>query len=408
MNIFSKIWELIKRQWKKIAGVAVIGTAIAAGTVLTPDKIPDDYLLKATLDKILESQEVDWIERQPDGTFINKGKIVKYDYISDKEVGQVDYGKLKEEISLRNGNTQFFKKSETPFVKGKKTETWVAKVYAGTPFWEVSGKWYQVETATTTIDAFQKQTKVSFLEKTFGVYAISTTTYSGAGDGGVSSSKQATWAAAYTNAGSFTDYTGVDVLVGSRGNDAPPYIIDRTPIPFYTAGIAGGSTISSSTVFINLELVIDTDNDGDDYLAVVETFQTSTSTLQNDDFVDVGYDTGNETGGRAANANIVEGSNAVNISGRTGVMDFQVNASGLGWIKTADQNSTCGSLSPGWSCLGLREGHDLLNHDIVLTKNSWVLFYTFEKGGNLGPYMTIEYTVAVVAEPDQFNVILFE
>ena len=61
--------------------------------------------LKATKDKILYNETVDWIEHKDDGSSVNNGKIKKYLYISDKKVEK----EKGEDLSKRTYNAKFFK-----------------------------------------------------------------------------------------------------------------------------------------------------------------------------------------------------------------------------------------------------------------------------------------------------------
>lgn len=413
-NFITKTWNFLKRQWKKIVGVAVVGTALAAGEIiLTPDVILQDYLLKAPKEKILFSQEVDWLERQPDGTKINKGKKVIYFFKSDKEAQLETYAGRQENLSMKLPSMSFFDmgggKWVTKTILPNLIDTQTGEP-AGPFYKDIDGKWKEIESATTTPDAFLQQTKPSVFEKMFAVYAVATTTYSGAGDGYLGSNKQSTWAAAYSAAGSLTFVTDIDFVSASVGNDTPPYYIYRVGSPYYTVGIPNGSTITTSTLYQYVNS-INLSNSGDAYAyhRMVETFQASHTTLVNADFVDIGYDAGNETGGRAASGVAVAGAADVNTSsmvvGQWETWDF--NATGLGWIKVNGQSATCGAALTGWTCLGIREGHDATNNAIPLTKGEYVDFASAES--TAPPYLTIGYTLAVAAaEPDQSQVIIFE
>ena len=148
-------------------GVAIV---VALGFIIPPpdgffgqgtDTISVDLQLKTTSDKILANTEIDWIELTDCDDNekkincrgeINHGKIVQYRYITDQEIPQ----ETGEDISKRTVNAQFF--------KGKKDGESIGKFYSGQPFYkdQNTGKWYQTETATTSIDAFAQQTLQTF------------------------------------------------------------------------------------------------------------------------------------------------------------------------------------------------------------------------------------------------------
>ncbi len=398
----NQIWVWVKGKWVVVvAAIAILGSGTVA-VILQEDPILQDHLLKATPEKILLSKEVDWIEKQLDGTFINKGKIIKYDYISDTIVNRVIYGGIQEDMSKRTGNAQYFKKSEK--IKNEiKTTTWVTKVYSGTPFYYIpyEDKWYQTETATTTIDAFDKQTKQIIFEKMFGAFAATaTTTYVGAVDGAIRSDAQKAWDTAHDSTSENATGAAGTPVVRILTYTNTTYRIYRAFFPFYTAGIPAAATITTSTFWIYTGTIENDDNDGNDFIRLVETFQISTTTYSDSDFEDVGYDSGNETGGRAkflAVAGAVD-RDLTGIASDAYLSFDDWNATGLGWIKKAGQASTCGS-GTGWTCLGFREGHDVVDDPMTVAGTNqyngmpWLQAETAGTGQD--PYLTIEYTEVV-------------
>jgi len=133
-------------------------------------KIKEEHKLKAPKEKIKQSKVIDYKEctewEEPLGgeatsteavclTLVDK-KMVKYDYVSDVEVPAED----GEDITRRTKNAKFFRKEVLMGAEGGSTQVWEGRFYAGSPFEkEDDGKWYQVETATTTVEAFLEQTK---------------------------------------------------------------------------------------------------------------------------------------------------------------------------------------------------------------------------------------------------------
>ena len=397
------IWNWFKRQWKKIAIGTVVASTLVGAELLTPEQILPDHQLKAAKEKIVFSAEA----RSEKGE-----RYISYDYISDIEVGQEEYGKIKEEMSLRTENAQLFKKSEK-VSKGVKTETWVAKVYAGSPFIKQNGKWYQIKTATTTIKAFEKQTEVSLFDKLFSVYALSTTTYAGAGDGFVAYDSAGTWAsrrgAVSGDAANYTNTT-LPIVVDNNGSDV--YYIYRGYIPIDTSGLPAGSLISSSTLLIYPTAVTNEDNDGNDYLGIQETFHDDKLDLIISDYCDIGYGDGGELPCQSTSTNQVVGGQ-VDISTLTTSRyhDISLNATGLTWIKDTSETSKCGQGEvpglTGWTCLGLRIGHDILNDPPTGDARNQVSISSASGAG--AATLLIEYTISVsVAEPEQIPIIIFE
>ena len=400
------IWIFIKGKWVILAtAIALLGTVGVNEILQEPPMLPD-HVLKAPIEKILGSEEVDWIEGEP-GALINKGRIISYDYISDKIIEQATFNGISEDMTKRNFASQQFKiKEETK--KGIKTETWRMVVYSGSPFYYTEGKWHKIETATTTIAAFKKQ-----VGRNVAYADISTTTYSGAGDGGVNyDDPVGPWA---TQRGAVSGNSATPAnpnFYAVTDRDASGnFFIYRGVLPFYTAGIPAGSSITSSTLFIYVEANTNTDDDGNDFVGIVETFQASHTTLGVSDYSDIGYGDGGETYNQATSTNqVVGGQRDITATPINFYHDWGLDADGLSWITVNGQSSTCGSSLTGWTCLGIREGHDIVDDPPGPgTVRNLLRITSFEGGADSKPYMTIEYTVAAAAaEPDQYNVILFE
>jgi len=393
MAKIKSFWEKVKKQGKKIAiGLGTAGIVTAATmSLLPPQEISDDYLLKADKTQILASQEVDWIDSI---TGQNKGKIIKYDYISYKEVGQAENGKLKEDMSQRTGNAQFFLKKEVAVSKTKTIQTWAANFYSGTPFIKQNDKWYQTETATTTIGAFKKQTEVSFFEKMFGVYAESTTTYSGGGDGGMRDpfSGSATWDpprnADDDNGSNTGTATAGNIAEGNRNNE---YYIARGMFPVDTSGLPNNATIASSTFYIYVSTVTVTDG----ALSLVKSTQANPAALAGADFdaivgwVDGDAVTAANTLGTITDANVIAGQ----------YCGFALDSDGLAWISLTD-----------WTKLAVMATADATDTPPASQADIPKVLVEFSEhaGTDQDPYLSIVYTVpAVTAIPASNQPILF-
>ncbi|MDD5109521.1 MAG: hypothetical protein PHC29_08520 [Candidatus Omnitrophica bacterium] len=375
--------------------IIAIGAAAATARAFLLDPIPTDYQLKASTNKIIESREIDWITGEP-GSFINNGRIISYAYISDQLVGQANYFGIPEDMSKRTGNTQFFPKN-----KDEKGEIWIAKIYSGTPLYYVpqENKWHEVKIATTTIDAFNRQTSGNFFNKLLGknVFADSIAPYAGDGDGYVtydvngSSWDTARDPVAGNSAGPAQAYTYV-----ASGNDGTYNWIYRSFFPFDTSSIPSGSQISSADLFLYLSNNrIDTDNDSNGYMAVVETFQADYTTLSNTDYCDNGYGNDGEIGCQSTSTDIVIGG-SVDTTDLTASSynDWPLNSNGLSWIKVYGESSTCGSSLTGWTCLGVREGHDIVDDPVDSnTRGSIEIAASETSGTSHDPYLVVEYVV---------------
>jgi hypothetical protein len=132
--------------------------------------------------------------------------------------------------------------------------------------------------------------------------------------------------------------------------------------------------IVSATLNLYVQTTTNDDNDGDDWLALVQTDQATTSSLHIYDFDDCG-----------AITDPIEGSNRVDIDDLT-VDQYEawtLNTEGLSWIE-----------KDGWSMIGMREGHDALNHEPELNTNHRVQVSSAEADMDERPYLEVTYSTA--------------
>jgi hypothetical protein len=126
--------------------------------------------------------------------------------------------------------------------------------------------------------------------------------------------------------------------------------------------------------------VVNTEDDGNDFLTIWETSQNTHTTLVNADYTDfVG-----ELIDSAERKDLTSVSVGQYLS-------FALNGVGLQAVKKLGQASTC-SATTGITCLGLREGHDAVN-DRPLDGNSVQVASSEASGISQDPYLSITYTV---------------
>ncbi len=351
-----------------IVAILIIGGFLLAG--LSGKKDLDSAILPVSKDKILASQEIEDVKCDETGTCASAGKIIKYQYISDIEVPPEKYQGLEEDITKRTSNAQFFPNGEEV----------TARIYAGEPFYQDKGKWYQTEIATTTIQAFQDQTKVSWLEKLFRKAIAQTSYYAGAGDGGTVSPYSGVWntshnATAGVEASPTTDNTRPRTGIDASSN----YYIHRSFFPIDTSAIPDNAVISSSTLYVYVYTINNSDNDGDDFEVLVQTTQADPTTIVFEDFDQCG-----------AIHSATEGSARYDITNATNnaYNGFVLNATGLGWIKktTADP----------YTKLGMREGHDIIDSAYVgagATSNTLFIYTSEQTGTSQDPYLSVSYYI---------------
>lgn len=210
-----------------------------------------------------------------------------------------------------------------------------------------------------------------------------TSYYAGAGDGYAEQGGVATWDLCHDGAGNVSDYTSTTTRV-SVGNFASGYQIRRTFFPVDTSGIPDGDTITAATFYAKCSSVNNNnDNDGDDFFVLVgPTSQASNTVLANGDYDACGaIDSPQElTADRKDHSTFTAAAYA----------SWAFDATGLGVI-----NKT------GYTLIGLREGHDVIDSSItggVTPYDNQLRFYTSERAGTGDdPYLEVTYTASAAA-----------
>jgi hypothetical protein len=162
-------------------------------------------------------------------------------------------------------------------------------------------------------------------------------------DGSVRSPTSTSWNTAHdATTGSFND-SATTLEICSKGQDSPSrYVIRRGVFLFDTSAIAGDN-IDSATFGLYVTAKTNSDNDGDDFLVLVNSNPASNTALANEDFDLVGDAIDNPT----------EGSDRIDIGSlsTSAYNTFTLDADGLGYIDGS-----------GVTKLGMREGHDVLDN----------------------------------------------
>ena len=204
------------------------------------------------------------------------------------------------------------------------------------------------------------------------------TFYAGAGDGQVyRDTTNTSWADAHDILdGNTAAYELTLIQVGCRYIADPGYQIVRGFLPFDTSDLPNTATITAGVFSVYVTGTADIDNDGDDYIVAVQTSQTSNTELVVGD-----YDT---CGDAITNPTI--GSNTSDISGigSSAYEDFTLTATGRSWISLTS-----------YTKLGLREGHDCLNHAIATSVGYTriQLSTSEEEGTSQDPKLVVTYTL---------------
>ena len=188
---------------------------------------------------------------------------------------------------------------------------------------------------------YEKHLPVTFFEDGVAWETDATAYYAGAGDGYVSAGS-ATWATAHDAlVGDAADATGTTRIMGSETGGGSEYYINRIFFPTDTSGIADADTISGALLYVYISAKDNDDNDGDDWLNVVQTSQALSTTLVIADWDQCG-----------SISNPTEGATRIDLGSITtsAYNAWTLDATGRGWITKT-----------GTTLLGMREGHDAIN-----------------------------------------------
>lgn len=151
-------------------------------------------------------------------------------------------------------------------------------------------------------------------------------------------------------------------------------IIARAFFPFDTSALPDEATISAATFNVYVNYVEDDDNDGDDWINIVQTTQASNTELVTSDYDQCG-----------AVDNPTEGATRIDLGNITASQYnvWTLNATGIGFISKT-----------GFTKLGLREGHDAIDSPIS-GSNYWNRIktrYSEYTGTGSDPYLSVTYT----------------
>ncbi len=318
--------------------------------------------------------------------------VVRYSFLGDKMPEKLADNEVLEKRTESSWTVLFGYEN-----KGTSQEKTILSLvtYPQQTFSKQPDGWYYVEYGETSQEAMEKHKEVNPVQALFWnvAHAASATVYSGAGDGyvgyaaGADCSTQ--WATVHGAAtGTFADitFTSAAIQVDSNAGKIPSCSIYRTFLPFDTSAIPASATISAATLNVYPTSVSNFDNDGADYLTVVQTSQSTDTTLATSD-----YDLCGSVSSPTEGVDSGQRKDLTSVSVST-YLTFTLNTTGQGWIKKAGQSSACSGTN-GISCFGIREGHDTTNSAAVST-NVAVISTSEETGTAQDPYLSVTYTAS--------------
>lgn len=257
--------------------------------------------------------------------------------------------------------------------------------FFGLPFHEDEhGFIWTREFATTTTKYFEENLKK---EKTFSFinYAIAQSYLTTAGDGELGTISALSWDIAHdATVADAVSHIGTNQRIDARKRTASAWDIYRLAFPFDTSGLADNVNIATASFFGYTNSIVD-ENSGHSYVALVETFQESDTSLILSDYQDIGSDNG--TAARAKETPIETLSANIDIGdlNAAGYSEIPLNQDGIDLI-----NKT------GITYLGIRLGSDLA--DVPVTARDMVFFSMSEYAGtDHDPYL--EITLGEIATP---------
>jgi len=350
-----------------MAFVIIVVAGIVHFTSYVP-KVGNALQLKAPKDRILFNQTIK-DEKGDD--------IVQYLYASGVEVLQTTYQGISEDLSKRTKNAQFFDKGNGEMI---------GRFYSGEPFYKEGDKWFQTETATTTIKAFEEQMKLTSLDKIREffekkVYAACGDSggicYSGSGDGYVNYNDAASWDTAHDAATGTSAADDVAFSMVDSYESGVYFGIYRAFFPTDTSALPDNAVVTDATFDVYGVLKTNTDDDGYDYINIVQTDQPDPTNLTTADFNNCG-----------ATDNPAQGATAIDIGviATSAYNTWTLNDTGKGWISV-----------DSYTMLGMRTGHDIQDHPQANETEDKFFHEPSEEAGK-GPYLTITYTIGGGAE----------
>jgi len=201
-------------------------------------------------------------------------------------------------------------------------------------------------------------------------------------------SPQATWNTAHDSATGSQYPTGTVGYCGATIYTGPKYIIFRIFLPTDTSGIDDGADITDAVLYCYVDSKDNSDNDGNDWINVIQTDQPDPTTLTGNDFNNCGA-TNNPTEG----ATRIDFGNITAGQYNSWTLNAPDSGTGCDWIK-----KTAGD---PYTMLGIREGHDCTDRAVVAHN---YMGFRFSEYANTGSDPYLDVTIAIAAATKIFMV----
>ena len=148
------------------------------------------------------------------------------------------------------------------------------------------------ETGVTTTNTWDSKNRLTNVDKQITEESDVTTDttvqiYATAGDGAISKNST-TWDAAHDATSGTASSTATTAVVNSGKNATGQFTISRGFLAFDTSTIPDDATVTSATLKTYVQSKTNNDNDGDDFITIVQGSQASSSTLAGSDYDNAG------------------------------------------------------------------------------------------------------------------------
>lgn len=207
---------------------------------------------------------------------------------------------------------------------------------------------------------------------------VTTNFYSASGDGSTHKTNSKWNTARIATSGNSANYIATTFNTRT-GKNSSNYVIERSFLPFDTTSLPDNAEVTSAKLKVFVQNKFNDDNDGDDWITVVQGFQPSTTSLTTAD-----YDLAGTINNPVEGIDSSERKDITNIVTRE-YLTFNLNTTGKGWVSLT-----------GATKFALREGHDVLNSAFVGSFGQYnkLIFRALEWSGTASdPVLEITYTV---------------
>ena len=338
-----------------------------------------DLQLKVAKEKIHISRNERDI-REIDGESVDVGLMKTYWYETDEEILSGTRQGFPEVMSMRTKGSFSY---DTGIRNGNLMT--VITAFGGEHRVKIDNKWGRIKNATTTIEAFDEQTKISWLRKIFGERVLAIESRFDEDDVlqeiYIDSRDSATWSVVHGGNNLTLNNTDDRVFGLIRFSAVNFFIMTRAGFCFDTSAIGTTDNITAASLEGWVINALFDDNDDQAYQVITTSTPASSTDWVTGDWNSFGSGTTTE-----AITDFIRHENATENATTT----WTFNQAGLDWIKKGAGAKTC---------LGSREGHDVENIPLLNTDGfqNGNLFAGIRSATNRSQVLLVTHEVVVTA-----------